>query len=106
MRDCTIWFVGRSSAAKARLDLTSPSALHWHTVPTMERIPAPTRRAQSGGRDMTETTQPRRLKRLWMPAAILVLGIGGMTALVLADALEPMLQFWIMTGIIFGTPLL
>jgi outer membrane protein assembly factor BamB len=41
-----------------------------------------------------------------MPAAILVLGIGGMTALVMADALEPVLQFWIMMGIIFGTPLL
>ena len=55
---------------------------------------------------MTETTQSRRLKRLWMPAVILVLGIGGMTALVMTDDLEPVLQFWIMTGIIFGTPLL
>jgi len=41
-----------------------------------------------------------------MPAATLLLGIGGLTALVLADALEPMLQFYIMSGIVLGTPLL
>jgi outer membrane protein assembly factor BamB len=53
-----------------------------------------------------ETTEPRRLKRVWMPLAILVLGVGSFTALVLADALEPMRQFFIGSGILLGTPLL
>jgi outer membrane protein assembly factor BamB len=55
---------------------------------------------------MTETTEPRRLKRVWMPVAILLLGIGGIAALVTADALEPVTQFYIMSGIILGAPLL
>jgi outer membrane protein assembly factor BamB len=55
---------------------------------------------------MTDTNQPRRLGRVWIPIATLLLGIGGMTALVKADALEPMTQFWIMVGIILGTPAL
>ncbi len=55
---------------------------------------------------MTEITEPRRLKRLWMPVATLLLGIGGMTALVMADSLEPITQFEIMMGLIVGTPLL
>jgi outer membrane protein assembly factor BamB len=50
--------------------------------------------------------EPRRLKRVWMPLLALLAGIGAMTALVMADALEPMQQFWIMTGIVFGVPLL
>ncbi len=53
-----------------------------------------------------ETTQPRRLKRLWMPAATLLLGGGGFAAIVLTDALEPVLQFHILSGIILATPLL
>src|SRR6185312_10941195 len=53
-----------------------------------------------------DNTEPRRLKRLWMPVATLLLGIGGMTALVMTDALEPIAQFKIMMGLIVGTPLL
>jgi outer membrane protein assembly factor BamB len=55
---------------------------------------------------MEEVIQPRRLKRAWMPIAILLVGVGGFTALVLADALEPMQQFFIGMGIILATPLL
>jgi outer membrane protein assembly factor BamB len=55
---------------------------------------------------MPPRTAPRRLKRLWMPVLTLLLGIGGMTALVKADALEPMMQFYIMSGIILGVPAL
>jgi outer membrane protein assembly factor BamB len=50
--------------------------------------------------------EPRRLRRVWMPVVTLLLGAGGMTALVMADALDPILQFFIMLGFIFGTPLL
>jgi outer membrane protein assembly factor BamB len=53
-----------------------------------------------------DATEPRRLKRVWMPVLTLLVGIGGMTALVMADALEPMQQFWIIVGIVFGVPLL
>lgn len=55
---------------------------------------------------MEEMTQPRRLRRVWMPIATLLLGVGGFTALVLADALEPMQQFFIGMGIMLATPLL
>ncbi|HTU16476.1 MAG TPA: PQQ-binding-like beta-propeller repeat protein [Gemmataceae bacterium] len=55
---------------------------------------------------MEEMIQPPRLKRAWMPIATLLLGVGGFTALVLADALEPMQQFFIGMGIILATPLL
>jgi outer membrane protein assembly factor BamB len=61
---------------------------------------------QTGGRIVTPTNEPRRLKRLWMPLGTLLLGIGGLTALVMADALEPILQFYTMMGIVLGTPLL
>src|SRR6185437_3614608 len=55
---------------------------------------------------MEEFTQPRRLNRVWMPIATLLVGVGGFTALVLADALEPMQQFFIALGILMATPLL
>jgi outer membrane protein assembly factor BamB len=55
---------------------------------------------------MMEANQPQRLKRLWMPIATLVLGVGGFTALVLADALEPMQQFYLGMGFMLATPLL
>ncbi|HTU92828.1 MAG TPA: PQQ-binding-like beta-propeller repeat protein [Gemmataceae bacterium] len=55
---------------------------------------------------MSETNEPRRLKRVWMPVATLILGVGGFAALVLADALEPMSQFLIGSGILLVTPLL
>jgi outer membrane protein assembly factor BamB len=55
---------------------------------------------------MEELLEPRRLKRAWMPIATLILGVGGFTALVLADALEPMQQFFIGMGIMLATPLL
>src|SRR5690349_12031095 len=41
-----------------------------------------------------------------MPLATLVLGIGGMTALVMTDALDPIMQFYTMIGLVLGTPLL
>ncbi len=41
-----------------------------------------------------------------MPVAILVLGLGSFSALVWADALEPMQQGYIGLGIILVTPLL
>jgi outer membrane protein assembly factor BamB len=53
-----------------------------------------------------EINEPRRLKRVWMPLATLLLGVGSFTALVLADALEPMQQFYIASGIILATPAL
>ncbi len=53
-----------------------------------------------------DTNEPRRLKRLWMPMATLLLGVSGFTALVLADALEPMQQFFIGMGIMLAVPLL
>ncbi|HZV03493.1 MAG TPA: PQQ-binding-like beta-propeller repeat protein [Gemmataceae bacterium] len=53
-----------------------------------------------------QNDEPRRLKRAWMPIATLVVGIGSFTALVRADALEPMQQFYIGFGIILATPLL
>lgn len=55
---------------------------------------------------MTQNSEPRRLKRVWMPIATLVVGVGSFTALVLADALEPMQQFFLGLGIMLATPLL
>jgi outer membrane protein assembly factor BamB len=55
---------------------------------------------------VSDVNEPRRLKRVWMPILTLLLGVGGFTALVLADALEPMTQFYIGSGFILGTPLL
>lgn len=53
-----------------------------------------------------EMQEAPRLKRVWMPVAILILGLSSFTTLVLADALEPMLQFFIGLGIMLATPLL
>jgi outer membrane protein assembly factor BamB len=53
-----------------------------------------------------QNQEPRRLKRVWMPIAILLLGVGSFMALVIADALEPMQQFYLGSGIILATPLL
>ena len=55
---------------------------------------------------MEEMIEPRRLKRVWMPIAILILGLGGFAALVMADALEPLQQAYIGMGIMLATPLL
>ncbi len=55
---------------------------------------------------MSEFNEPHRLKRVWMPVAILVLGLGSFSALVWADALEPMQQAYIGMGIMLATPLL
>ncbi len=53
-----------------------------------------------------DVIEPRRLQRVWMPVLALLAGIGGFTALVMADALEPMQQFYIGMGIVFGVPFL
>ncbi len=54
---------------------------------------------------MSQAIEPRRLKRVWMPIAIILLGAGSFTALVLADALEPMTQFYLGVGLMAATPL-
>lgn len=53
-----------------------------------------------------ETNEPRRLKRIWMPIATLILGVGGFLTLAWADALEPTQQFYLGSLFILGTPLL
>ncbi|MGH7169238.1 MAG: PQQ-binding-like beta-propeller repeat protein [Gemmataceae bacterium] len=55
---------------------------------------------------MEEMIEPRRLKRVWLPIATLLLGVGGFAALVLTDALEPMQQGFLGMGILLAMPLL
>ena len=55
---------------------------------------------------MTYPDQPRRLKRLWMPLATLLLGGLGAAGIVLADVIEPHVQFFAVALIILVTPLL
>ncbi len=54
---------------------------------------------------MSQGIEPRRLKRVWMPIAIALLGAGSFTGLVVADALEPLTQAYLGMGLIAGTPL-
>jgi outer membrane protein assembly factor BamB len=55
---------------------------------------------------VNQNDEPHRLKRVWIPLVTLLLGAGSFTALVLADALEPLQQAYIGMGILLATPLL
>jgi outer membrane protein assembly factor BamB len=63
-------------------------------------------RRLNGGERYMEIQETPRLKRAWMPIAILIVGISSFAGLVWADALEPLQQFFIGAGIMLGTPLL
>jgi hypothetical protein len=55
---------------------------------------------------MIEKIKPRRVKRLWIPAATLAGSAGGVAALAYSDSLDPAQQFQLLRGLILGTPLL
>jgi outer membrane protein assembly factor BamB len=55
---------------------------------------------------MIEKIKPRRVKRLWIPAATLAGSVGGVAALVYRDSADPVQQYQLYRGLFLGTPLL